>query len=146
MMFSELGAAELQGNESDSDGSVLMVLAATPESDRRAVIADHVRGIVATVFDCGVDDFGADDMLDDIGLDSMMAMEFRVRINGVFGIDLPVLEILRGVSVDTLAARVLADLELPRADEPADGGGIDALLEQLSDDELRALLGELEDP
>ena len=51
-----------------------MVLAATPESDRRAVIADHVRGIVATVFDCGVDDFGADDMLDDIGLDSMMAM------------------------------------------------------------------------
>ena len=51
-------------------------------------------------------------MLDDIGLDSMMAMEFRVRINMVFSIDLPVLEILRGVSVNSLADRVLAELAL----------------------------------
>ena len=49
-------------------------------------------------------------MLDDIGLDSMMAMDFRVRINMVFSIDLPVLEILRGVSVNSLADRVLAEL------------------------------------
>ena len=49
-------------------------------------------------------------MLDDIGLDSMMAMDFRVRINAMFSIDLPVLEILRGVSVNSLADRVLAEL------------------------------------
>ena len=59
--------------------------------------------IVAAVFDCAVDDFEPDDMLDDIGLDSMMAMEFRFRINTMFSIDLPVLEILRGVSVNSLS-------------------------------------------
>ena len=65
---------------------------------------------MAAVFDCAVDDFEPDDMLEDIGLDSMMAMDFRVRINMVFSIDLPVLEILRGVSVNSLADRVLAEL------------------------------------
>ena len=125
LMFSELGTSETLSSEANSDGSVLDVLAATPEVDRPAVIADHVKHIVAAVFDCGLDDFQPDDMLEDIGLDSMMAMDFRVRINMVFSIDLPVLEILRGVSVNSLADRVLAELhsihgEVPStADEPS---------------------------
>ena len=48
-----------------------------------------------------------------------MAMEFRVRINSTFAIDLPVLEILRGVSVNSLADRVLAELHSIHADAPA---------------------------
>lgn len=145
-IFADLESAETGSDDVDSAASIVAMITDTPESQRLAVVTEEVRRLVAVVFDCAVADVEPDQGLDDLGLDSMMAMEFRVRINGVFGIDLPVLEILRGVSVDTLAARVLADLELPRADEPADGGGIDALLEQLSDDELRALLGELEDP
>ena len=78
-----------------------------------------MKHIVAAVFDCGVDDFEPDDMLEDIGLDSMMAMDFRVRINMVFSIDLPVLEILRGVSVNSLADRVLAELHSIHGDAPA---------------------------
>ena len=108
-MFSELGLAETSSAETDSDNSVLDILAAIPEIERPGVIADHVKHIVAAVFDCGVDDFEPDDMLEDIGLDSMMAMDFRLRINMVFSIDLPVLEILRGVSVNPLADRVLAE-------------------------------------
>ncbi len=119
LMFSELGTSETLDAETDSDGSILAVLAATPEVDRPAVIADQVKHIVAAVFDCGVDDFEPDDMLDDIGLDSMMAMDFRVRINMVFSIDLPVLEILRGVSVNSLADRVLAELHSIHGDVPA---------------------------
>src|SRR6185312_7565923 len=99
-MFSDLGTSETSSTETDSDGSVLAVLAATPEIDRPAVIADRVRHVIAAVFDCAVDDLDSDVMLQDIGLDSMMAMDFRVRINMVFSIDLPVLEILRGVSVN----------------------------------------------
>ena len=77
-----------------------------------------MKHIVAAVFDCAVDDFEPDDMLEDIGLDSMMAMDFRVRINMVFSIDLPVLEILRGVSVNSLADRVLAELHSIHGDVP----------------------------
>ncbi len=157
MMFAELGVADPVAAETDADGSILMVLAATPEAERRALIADHIRDIVAAVFDCGVEDFESDDMLDDIGLDSMMAMEFRVRINMVFSIDLPVLEILRGVSVNSLADRVLLELhaihgdapspaadEEPSAQPAVDVDEVNRLIDELSDAELRELLAQLE--
>lgn len=158
MMFAELGTSETATADGDADGSVLMLLAATPEADRRAVIADHLRQIVATVFDCAIDDFEPDDQLDDIGLDSMMAMEFRVRINMTFSIDLPVLEILRGVSVNSLADRVLTELHFIHGEaapappegapvaEPADvDDELDRLMAELSDAELQELLAQLEE-
>ncbi|MET0474767.1 MAG: type I polyketide synthase [Mycobacterium sp.] len=170
-MFSELGRSESASADEDSDGSILDVLAATPEGERPAVIADHVKHIVAAVFDCAVEDFEPDDMLEDIGLDSMMAMDFRVRINIVFSIDLPVLEILRGVSVNSLADRVLAELHsihgevraagddasppaaAADADDDDDDGhddddddDVDRLMTELSDAELQELLAELEAP
>lgn len=145
-MFSELGV-ETPSGDPESEDSILAVLAATAESDRPAVIADRLRSLVAAVFDCAVDDFESDDMLDDIGLDSMMAMEFRIRINVAFSIDLPVLEILQGVSVNTLADRILAELhvihgEVETAPPAADVD--DLVIDELSDDDLRALLAELE--
>ena len=160
LMFSELGLAETSSADTDSDNAVLDVLAATPEIERPGVIAAHVKHIVAAVFDCGVDDFEPDDMLEDIGLDSMMAMDFRVRINMVFSIDLPVLEILRGVSVNSLADRVLAELHSIHGDAPAApdessppqpavaaavaDDDVDRLMESLSDAELQEMLAELE--
>ena len=106
-------------------------------------------------------DIEPDDMLDDIGLDSMMAMDFRVRINTTFSIDLPVLEILRGVSVNSLAVRVLAELRFDtrrgalghRGARGARGDGaitgprrddVDRLIDELSEADLRELLAELE--
>lgn len=87
----------------------------------------------------------------------MMAMDFRIRINTTFAVDLPVLEILRGVSVDSLAVRVLAEVDsLHGADtavvdqpaepaEPAAADDVDGLIDALSEEELRRLLVELEE-
>jgi acyl transferase domain-containing protein/acyl carrier protein len=155
MMFSELGLAETRSAETDSDGSILELLAVTAEGDRPAVIADSISHVVAAVFDCATTDFEPDDMLDDIGLDSMMAMEFRLRINMMFSIDLPVLEILRGVSVNSLSDRILAELPSIHGDVPADTDDspppapaavdeVEQLMGELSDAELRQLLAELE--
>ncbi|BBX05230.1 mycocerosic acid synthase [Mycolicibacterium aichiense] len=157
MMFAELGTSETGPGAGESDGSILMELATTPEADRPAVIADQLRQIVAAVFDCAIEDFEPDDMLEDIGLDSMMAMEFRVRINMTFSIDLPVLEILRGVSVNSLADRVLAELHFIHGEvatpttesagptEAADlDDELDQLMAELSDAELQELLAQLE--
>lgn len=153
-MFTQLQASEKDSGEGDSGASVLAVLASTPEGDRLTVVADHIRALVAAVFDCGVDDFASDAMLEDIGLDSMMAMEFRVRINMMFSIDLPVLEILKGVSVNSLADRILAELHAihghasptSEAESPPAvvDDNVDLLIEGLSDAELLELLGELE--
>lgn len=155
MMFSELGTAETPAEGADSESSLLDLLAGTPEPDRLAVIAEHVRRVVAAVFDCAVTDIEPGDMLDDIGLDSMMAMDFRVRVNSLFSIDLPVLEILRGVSVNSLSDRILAELQSIHGDAPAseadpspaqpgDSEDVERLLDEMSDAELRELLAELE--
>ncbi|KUI22184.1 polyketide synthase [Mycobacterium sp. GA-1285] len=151
-MFADLDAATVSPTEGGSDGSILDLLSKTPESDRLDVITAQVETLVAAVFDCATTDFGNDDMLDDIGLDSMMAMDFRIRINTAFSIDLPVLEILKGVSVDSLAVRVLDELHTIHgaAAEPAPPTGpvmddeVDRLIEEMSEADLRELLAELE--
>ncbi|MGA8328516.1 MAG: SDR family NAD(P)-dependent oxidoreductase, partial [Mycobacterium sp.] len=153
-MFSELGTAESSPETGDSESSVLDVLSACPQDDRHAMVADNVRHVAAAVFELAVTDIGPDDALDDIGLDSMMAMDFRLRINALFAIDLPLLELLRGVSVNSLAARILTDLHLAggepaavveqRSELAAADEEVDRLVGQLSDDELRELLAELE--
>ena len=152
-MFAELEATEVALHQGDSDSSLLELLAGLPEPERLGVITDQLRRTVAGVFDCAVDDIEPDDILDDVGLDSMMAMDFRIRINTTFAIDLPVLEILRGVSVNSLSVRVLAEVDtLHGGDtavavepaEPADDD-VDGLIDALSDDDLRRLLLELEE-
>lgn len=167
MMFSELGLAESNSATDGLASSLLDVLADTPESDRLDVVTGHVLRTVAAVFDCAAEDIESDAILDDIGLDSMMAMDFRTRINAMFSIDLPVLEILKGVSVDSLAVRVLAELRSLHADADAvaepepepggdeqdgdaqdgdaqDGDDVSRLLDELSEADLRELLAELE--
>ena len=155
-MLSDLETAETSAADAESGSSILDALAGVPEADRLDVVTDHVQRLVAAVFDSAVAEVEPDETLDDIGMDSMMAMEFRVRINAAFAIDLPVLEILRGVSVNSLAVRVLAELELPHADGAevtgaveqvgAEQGGddVDQLIDQMSDEDLRELLAELE--
>ena len=147
---------EATGGAADAGGtSIVDILAATPDDQRLGVVTDHVRTVVANVFDCAATDIDPEVMLDDLGLDSMMAMEFRVRINSLFSIDLPVLEILRGVSVNSLGTRILSELRAIHAESEAEAAGgaepaadaeadVDRLIATLSDDELRALLDDLE--
>ena len=157
LMFSDLGTAETSSAE-HRFGRIGTRRSRGHSGGRQAGRhrGSRINDIVAAVFDCAVDDFEPDDMLDDIGLDSMMAMDFRVRINMMFSIDLPVLEILRGVSVNSLADRVLAELHSIHGDAPAVtedspppqppvvDDDVDRLMDELSDADLRELLAELE--
>jgi acyl transferase domain-containing protein/acyl carrier protein len=153
-IFSELGTAETAPEFTNSESSIVEFLSGCPEADRLDVVASHVRQIVAAVFELAVGDIGSDDALDDIGLDSLMAMDFRIRINTIFAIDLPLLELLRGVSVNSLAVRILAELRLAgvkspavteqRSEPAAPDDDVDRLIEELSEAELRELLAELE--
>jgi acyl transferase domain-containing protein/acyl carrier protein len=153
-MFSELGTFESSSDAGNSGSSILDFLSGCQEADRLDVVTSHVRHIAAAVFELAITDIGHDDALDDIGLDSMMAMDFRLRLNAMFAIDLPLLELLRGVSVNSLAARIITELQLPggeptavveqRSEPVAADDDVDRLVGRLSDDELRELLAELE--
>lgn len=151
-MFCELGTEQAPTGETGDGASVLESLAECPPAERLDTVARQVRHIASAVFDLAVTEIGPDDALDDLGLDSMMAMDFRARIGAVFAVDLPVLELLRGVSVNSLAVRLLGELGLDGTDtarlaEPAGhpdpGDEVDRLMEQLSEAELAELLAEL---
>jgi hypothetical protein len=70
----------------------------------------------------------------------------------MFTVDLPLLELLRGVSVNSLADRILTDLHLTGAwpatvtDEVPEAPDYDVerMIEELSETELREVLAELE--
>ncbi|OBK36525.1 polyketide synthase [Mycobacterium sp. 1245111.1] len=153
-MFAELGITESSSETIDSDLSALDFLAKLPTAERHEVVVGSVQQIAAAVFEIAATEIGADDALDDLGLDSLMAMDFRLRVNATFAIDLPLLELLRGVSVNSVATRILSELRFDDADpdsaasaatEPdATDDGVDRMVEQLSEAELRQLLAELE--
>lgn len=154
-VFSELGTGEGSVDRHDSELPILDSLSGRSEADQLDIVANYLRRLVAAVFDLPADDIGPDDILDDIGMDSMMAMDFRNRINANFAIDLPVLEVLRGVSASSLAVRVLSEVESADAaatesaeqqSEPtAADDDIERFMQQLSDADLSEVLAALEE-
>jgi acyl carrier protein len=104
------------------------------------------------VLDLGPDAFGDDDALSALGIDSMTAIEVKHRIDQALRVDLPMLDLLQGTTIDALAGQTLSLIDVggsAAAPEPGDGGTLDEaelekLLRNASEDELEQLLADLE--
>ncbi|GAB3109628.1 type I polyketide synthase [Streptomyces calidiresistens] len=166
-MFAGLGAADSEAaGEDDRAGAeaTLTALRRAPEAERHSLLAAHVHAIAALVLNLDPGDFGDQDDLGALGLDSMMAIETKQRIDATLRVELPVLDLLQGITVSDLADRLLPLLvpeESIGAGEPGGPPGptapaepdpaqppqreLEALLARISPDELEKLLNELED-
>jgi acyl carrier protein len=109
----------------DADATVEMDLAARIAGRGDGEARDLVAGLLATevarIFRLPPDDIELTRPLDELGLDSMMSLDLRMSIEKRFSIELPVVAITAGVSVNDLAARLVAGLrsgEQP-VDDPA---------------------------
>jgi acyl carrier protein len=159
-MFSQLGvrAADDMSVAAGGDAeSVLTALSQTPEAERGGALIAHLHEIAAVVLGLDSAEFGDEEALSGLGMDSMMAIEVKHRIGATLRVDISVLDLLQGATVTSLAARTLPLLELggagvsadnePPAETASDGGPADeleALLALVSADELDQLLSELE--
>ncbi|MFF4214143.1 type I polyketide synthase [Streptomyces sp. NPDC001796] len=163
-MFAELGVeySDAQGQE-DAAGAdtVLASLRRAPEPDRLGVLAAHLHGIAALVLKLDPAQFGDEENLSNLGIDSLMAVEVKSRIEATLRADVSVLDLLQGVTVLDLATRILplldlqepahsgpggpaaTDADTPPGEEPPDEE-LAALLAQVPPDELEQLLDELE--
>jgi NADP-dependent 3-hydroxy acid dehydrogenase YdfG/aryl carrier-like protein len=81
---------------------------AAPE-ERSAVVTELVREHAAAVLGMRGDAIDVDRPIKDYGLDSLMAVDLRNRIDAL-GVAVPVRNLLQGISVGLLAADVLAQL------------------------------------
>jgi acyl transferase domain-containing protein len=93
-------------------------LAAEPDA-RRVLLADYVRKCLGRILAIEPDELGLDVSIRNLGLDSLMALEARNRIQSDTGMILPVARLLDGPSVTQLADELLA---MFAASAASDGG------------------------
>lgn len=150
-MFSQLleQAEETATDSANSDdGSLLQQLSEAQAAERPQVLASHLKELVARVLQLDASQFSGQESLTSLGLDSMMAIEVKHRIEGSLKTDISVLELLQEVTVVQLATRILAALQLDASSTATDAGSsiteIQQLVQQAGDEDLESLLAELE--
>ena len=90
-------------------------LAALPEVDRERAVLDLVRTEIASVLDLGrPEGLGPDRPLKDLGLDSLVAVELRNRLQSVTGLRLPSTLLFDYPTPGALAKMIRAELNLDK--------------------------------
>lgn len=93
------------------------MIAGKPDAEARALVASLVATEVARILRLAAEDIDPARRLDELGMDSLMSIELRMGIETRFGVELPVVAINSGVSVNDLAGRLIASTTT--ADLPA---------------------------
>ncbi len=149
------------GNEGDSSGSLATRLAAVGPEARQGLVEQFIAGHVAGVFGIAAEKIDREAPLTQLGLDSLMAIELKNRLEKQAGIALPMTEIMRGPSLRQLAIVVTENLHIdgaqaveepvpPTEPPPAPAGPqAEALIEKIDDmseEQIDALLAAVESP
>jgi acyl carrier protein len=120
------------------------ILAAEPE-ERRPLVEEFLIEQIAQVLKCSPSRVDAHQPLNRLGIDSLMAVELKNRVEADLETNLPVTALLQGPSLSQLAAQLLEGLDAPAADDPSapEEDGLEAQVEGLTDDEVEVLLRDL---
>jgi aryl carrier-like protein len=121
-----------------------MLLAAEPEQ-RQPMMESFLQEQLARVLGLAPSRLDRQRSLMSLGLDSLMAVELKNRIEAHLGVLLPVASLLQGPNVTELAAELLAQLTAS-----SDGGGLERIdrvldeVDRLSGDTANVLLDHTE--
>ncbi|HEX7312756.1 MAG TPA: SDR family NAD(P)-dependent oxidoreductase [Pyrinomonadaceae bacterium] len=143
-------AAEDAPRQTANGGKVsrASLLAAAPE-ERQQIVETHLRALLKRVVGHAASTLDAAQPLSDLGLDSLMAIELKNRIENDLGVAVPVVSFLKGLSLTQLATQVqdlaAASPSTPHASPVTCADAEPALDEvnELSDEEVDAMLGEM---
>ena len=123
-------------------------LTEVPPDDWQPILEGQLREQAARVLRLSAAALDVEQPLNNVGIDSLMAIELKNRIEADLGVTVPMVKFLEGPSVRALAQFVAEQL-VPVRPGPADGldaaaaGHLLARLDDLSDDQVDALLAEL---
>ena len=157
-MFSEL---EFDRGNADQGLSLAVRLNAASIEERVGIVESLIAVQIAGVFGLDQEKIDRETPLSQLGLDSLMAIELKNRIEQMAAISLPMTEIMHGPSLSQLALVVLKQLGEPGV--AAESAGIDTIqpvlsandehlpasqllvnLDQLTEAEIDALLAEVD--
>ena len=111
-LWSEIPQGEEEGDEGQEPGEPIRprLQAVSPE-ERPAILAQHLRKMIAKVLELPPGKLELDQSLTDVGLDSLMAMELIVRMENDLEISIPVVRFLGGPSIDQMVPWLLEEMQ-----------------------------------
>jgi len=86
------------------------LIAGKSESEARTAVAALVAAEVARVLRVAAEDIDLVRPLDEVGMDSLMSLELRMGVEARFGVELPIVAIGSGTSVNDLASRLIGGM------------------------------------
>jgi acyl transferase domain-containing protein len=129
--------------------SAITVLTAVPERRQQAA-EEYLAHQVAGVLKLPTSSLDLTLPVNQLGLDSLVAVELKNQIEVELGVVIPTLEILRGVSIRQLAGEIVSRMASTRDAQPITGGnqGTNARhlldrLDQMTEEEANAMLSGL---
>jgi acyl transferase domain-containing protein/thioesterase domain-containing protein/acyl carrier protein len=103
------------------------IIAAAP-SERQRLLETNLRGMVARVLQLPVDSIDVQLPLNNLGLDSLMALELQNRIESDLGVVVSMVKFLQGASVTQLTALLLDKLAETASTEAANAARIEKIV------------------
>jgi myxalamid-type polyketide synthase MxaE and MxaD len=136
------GGAEAVDTALTTAGLTRDELLAKEPHERAAALEEVLRAGVARVAGLDVTRLSAESGLNTLGVDSLMALELKNQIDRGLGIDLPLVELLRGATIGDLAGRIveLVETSVPAPTAAADDVEIPEDVDELDDREVDELL------
>lgn len=119
-----------------NDGLTGEKLAAASEDERQPLIAAFLIEQTAHVLRCSPSKVDVQQPLTQLGIDSLMAVELKNRVEGDLGLTVPVTALLQGPSLAQLGARLVTQLPEPVAVPAAT---VHAKVDELSADAVESL-------
>ena len=108
------------------------------------LLHEGLTDIVSDIMGLRAGTMNVDDAFTSRGMDSMMAIEIKTRIDMQLGVSIAVVDLLRGASVRSLAERIVPDLHVSSTSDD-DVDTLAEALNELGDEQLRSLLEGLQD-
>src|SRR4051812_23322232 len=147
--LAHLTEAVAGGEAEGSAASLVDALMAVDPAERRQFLSVQIRDQLARLLGMSPAKLDVEQSLLNLGLDSLMAVEIGNQIQAMVGVDVPAMKFMEGLSIAGLAAYVIEQLSgeaAPPAVTASAQESTDQVLEeveQLSDDEVSALLEEI---
>jgi acyl carrier protein len=149
-LSSLISASSIEPQGGEEGGRIReTLLQATPE-EREAIVQAYMRDQVARVLGTSAAKLDADRPLNELGLDSLMSVELKNRVEGNVALSLPMSELMQSPTINSLSTAVLGQLDKPtltpsepplaRQETVAE---LSATVDRLSDEEVDSLLREM---
>jgi acyl transferase domain-containing protein/acyl carrier protein len=112
-LLADLGREEAAPTEEESPRDRVpagAAILAAPPADRQRVVEAHLQREVARVLGLSVSKLDVNQPLSSLGIDSLMAVELKNRIESDLQLSVPLIKVIQGPSVAELAALLLGQL------------------------------------